>query len=64
MDKYEIINRMIIDLDRLTVQGAGNMSIVLRTIDGLRVLTETLQKEDASNKPKLEVVQNESVAAE
>lgn len=64
MDKYEIINRMIIDLDRLTVQGAGNMSIVLRTIDGLRVLTEMLQKEDANSKPKLEVVQDESSTTE
>ena len=63
MTKIDLINRMIIDLDHLTVQGVGNMSIVLRLIDGLKTLGDALKKEEG-DKPKLEVLSDESAAAE
>ena len=61
MTKFDLINRMIFDLDHLTVQGMGNMSIVLHTIENLKALADGLKEEDEKkeDKPKLEVLDNE-----
>ena len=66
MTKFDLINRMIIDLDHLTVQGVGNMSIVLHTIENLKALGDGLKKEEeqAGEKPKLEVINNEQGSAD
>ena len=66
MSKYELINRMIIDLNHLTVQGVNNMSIVLHTIENLQALADGLKKEEEekADKPKLEVIGNEQNSAD
>lgn len=45
MDKFELIERMIVELNGLTVQGVNNMSIVVRTIQNLSMLSDGLKEE-------------------
>lgn len=67
MTKFDLINRMIYDLDHLTVQGMGNMSIVLHTMENLKTLADGLEKEEKEkkeDKPKLEVLDSEQSGAD
>lgn len=45
-DKYGLINSIIVDLNRLTVSGVDNMTIVLDSVHKLSALKEGLQRED------------------
>ena len=53
MDIIQIISSVIIDLDRLTVKGAENMSLVIGSIqklDAIRLsLTEAKEKAEAEH---------------
>ena len=54
MNKFELIDAMIRNLDGLTVQGTRNMQIVLVTIQNLNVLREGLAREEEAKNPKEE----------
>lgn len=45
MNKYQLIENMVIELNRLTVQGVENMRIVIETIRNLDALIKGLQQE-------------------
>lgn len=45
MNKYQLIENMVIELNRLTVQGVENMRIVIETIRNLDALSKGLQQE-------------------
>ena len=53
MDVIQLISSVIIDLDKLTVKGAENMSLVIGSIQKLdairRTLTEAKEKAEAPN---------------
>lgn len=53
MDVIQLISSVIIDLDKLTVKGAENMSLVIGSIQKLdairRTLTEAKEKAEAAN---------------
>lgn len=53
MDIIQLISSVIVDLDRLTVKGAENMSLVIGSIQKLdairRSLTEAKEKAEAEN---------------
>ena len=53
MDIIQLISSVIVDLDRLTVKGAENMSLVIGSIQKLdairRSLTETKEKAEAEH---------------
>ena len=52
MTKFDLIDKIISDLNALTVQGAQNMQIVLAAIQNLSVLKDGLAKEDEARKPR------------
>ena len=45
MNKYQLIENMVIELNCLTVQGVENMRIVIETIRNLDALSKGLQQE-------------------
>lgn len=53
MDVIQLISSVIIDLDKLTVKGAENMSLVIGSIQKLdairRTLAEAKEKAEAAN---------------
>lgn len=57
MTKFDLIDKIITDLNALTVQGAQNMRIVLAAIQNLSVLKEGLKKEDEARDKKDEPVE-------
>lgn len=50
MTKYEIINLIVFDLNKLNVSGIENMENVLRCIKRMRDLTDKLMEEDENHK--------------
>lgn len=45
-DKYGLIDGIICDLDKIEVKGAGNMVIVINTIQKLSALRKALKDEE------------------
>ena len=45
MDAIKLVDSIIIELDRITVTGTGNMAIVLNSIQKLAALKNTLQQQ-------------------
>lgn len=45
-DKYGLIESIICDLDKIEVKGAGNMVIVINTIQKLSALRKALKDEE------------------
>ena len=54
MDKYQLINLMVVELNKLTVQGVENMKIVIETIQRLTLLSGGLEKEIAAYQKRIE----------
>lgn len=50
MTKYEIINLIVFDLNKINVSGIENMENVLRCIKRMRDLTDKLMEEDENHK--------------
>lgn len=50
MTKYEIINLIVFDLNKLNVSGIENMENVLRCVKRMRDLTDKLMEEDENHK--------------
>lgn len=50
MDKFQLIDKIIVDLNQLTVTGARNMQIVLATIQNLSVLKDGILREEDARK--------------
>ena len=48
MDKYQLIDSIICDLDGLSIQGVTNMNIVVNCVRKLSALAEGLHKEEAA----------------
>lgn len=46
MNKYELINSMIVTLDGVSVSGVENMKAIIETIQKLGALFDGLKKED------------------
>lgn len=46
MNKYDIINNIIVNLDRVQVQGIAAMSTLVNTVRDLNTLAQMLQQED------------------
>ena len=46
MTKFDLIDKIITDLNALTLQGVQNFQIVLASIQNLSVLKDGLKKED------------------
>lgn len=60
MTKYELIDKIIVDLNNLTVHGVQNMQIVLTAVQNLSVLKDGLKKEDeAKGKAETEPTEGE-----
>ena len=60
MNKYELINSIIVDLNNLTVQGVENMTLIIDSIqrlsglkDGLKQMDEATNKEIADLRAKV-----------
>ncbi len=45
MNKYQLIESMVVALNRLTVQGVENMTIVIETIQKLDALSRGIKQE-------------------
>jgi len=54
MDKYQLINLMVVELNKLTVQGVENMKIVIETIQRLTLLSGGLEKEIEAYQKRIE----------
>lgn len=52
MTKFELIDKIIVDLNNLTVHGVQNMQIVLTAVQNLSVLKDGLSKEDEARNKK------------
>ena len=68
MNKYDIINKILNNLDRTTVTGVANAQLLLDSVQNLQLLAQVLAKEDeekakkeepADDKPKIEPVSTE-----
>lgn len=46
MNKYDIINNIIVNLDRVQVQGIAAMNALVNTVRDLNTLAQMLQQED------------------
>lgn len=46
MNKYDIINNIIVNLDRMQVQGIAAMNTLVNTVRDLNTLAQMLQQED------------------
>ena len=46
MKKLQLIDAVITNLDRLTVQGVNNMGLIIDSINALGALRNELEKED------------------
>ena len=46
MNKYDIINNIIVNLDRMQVQGIAAMNTLVNTVRDLDTLAQLLQQED------------------
>ena len=49
-DRYQLIDSMIVDLNRLEVKGVENMQIVLNTIGKLAALKDGLKEEETKER--------------
>lgn len=58
MDIIQLISSVIVDLDRLTVKGAENMSLVIGSIQKLDAIRRTLT--EAKEKAEAEHVQDQA----
>ena len=58
MDRYEMINHVINELNKLTVQGIQNMNIVLECVAKLAGLRDGMKKADAETEQKIETLKN------
>lgn len=59
MTKFELIDKIIVDLNNLTVHGVQNMQIVLTAVQNLSVLKDGLSKEDEARNKKEQAGQEE-----
>lgn len=53
MDKHQLIDSIIVELNSLTVQGVQNMSIIVRTIQNLSTLNEGLKQETENYRARI-----------
>lgn len=68
MNKYDIINKILNNLDRTTVTGVANAQLLLDSVQNLQLLAQVMSKEDeekakkeepAEDEPKIELVSAE-----
>lgn len=59
MTKFELIDKIIVDLNNLTVHGVQNMQIVLTAVQNLSVLKDGLKKEEEAKKAETEPTEGE-----
>lgn len=64
MDKHQLINSIIIDLNDLTVKGAENMAIVMRAINNLSALSNGLKEETERYQKRIQELEQEVKAHE
>ena len=54
MDKYQLIDLIVVELNNLTVQGVNNMKIVIESIQRLNLLSDGLKKEIEAYQKRIE----------
>ena len=54
MDKYQLIDLIVVELNNLTVQGVNNMKIVFESIQRLNLLSDGLKKEIEAYQKRIE----------
>lgn len=68
MNKYDIINKILNNLDHATVTGVANAQLLLDSVQNLQLLAQVMSKEDeekakkeepAEDEPKIELVSAE-----
>ena len=59
MDKYQLINLIVVELNKLTVQGVDNMKIVIESIQRLTLLSQGLEKEIGAYQKRIEELEAE-----